>query len=178
MTLVLIVVMGAVLVILGVRQAVRGSAAAVAGPEDLLQRTNPVDMAAFRNLVDREEDRYLRMRLPWWAWLRVRIARQLAAIGYVHCVAANAAIFIRFAQAAKTSNDSGIREAAQQLLGLAVETRIIAVAALLQLYVSLAVPWWQPSLRAAAIYGELRSALESMIRLQRPELATRIASGF
>lgn len=177
MTTVLILVLAALLVIVGLRQAVRGSAAEITGPEDLLQRTRPIDLIAFRNLLSQEDDAFLRAHLRGYALLRVRLARQRAAIEYVRILAYNAAILMRLGQTAKASSEQNVREASRELLSLAVETRILAGIALLQLYLSLLLPWWQPSLgAAAATYGQLRTALASVVMLQRPELATRITS--
>lgn len=179
MTILLIVVIAALLVIVGLRQAVRGSGAKITGPEDLLQRTQPIDLLAFRNLLSADDDAYLRAHLPPYSFFRVRVARQRAAIAYVHIVAHNAAILMRLGQAASRSSEDGVKEASRRLLALAVETRILAGLALLQLYLALLVPWWQPSLGAAtATYAQLRTVLQSVVMLQRPELATRITSGF
>ena len=175
MTLVLILVVVAVVMVVGVQHAIRGFAAQFTDPEQLLGRTQAVDLLAFRNLIDTGEDEYLRARLPWHSLWRVRRARHRAAAEYVRMAAVNAAILVRLAQTVQHSDQLRIREAASQLQALAIETRVLAGVALLQLYLAWLFPWWQPSLGNITLaYTGLRATLERVVSWQRPELAGRI----
>jgi hypothetical protein len=175
MTLVLILIVAAVLIVMGMRRAVRGFETEVCDPEQLLGRTQAVDLLAFHNLLDPEEDGYLRSQLSWFSFLRVRNARYRAAVEYVQMAARNAAILVRLGQTAQNSKEVRIREAGKQLLVLAIETRILAGLAIVQLYLALVVPFWKPSLGSVTqAYTGMRATLDRMVRWQRPELAGRI----
>jgi hypothetical protein len=175
MTLVFILVVAAVLIVMGMRRAVRGFEGEVGDPEQLLGRTQPIDLPAFDNLIDPDEDEYLRSQLSWFGFLRVRNARYRAAAEYVHMAARNAAILIRLAQSAQNSQEAHISEAGKQLMTLAIETRILAGLAIVQLYLALVVPFWKPSLGSVTqAYTGMRATLDRVVRWQRPELAGRI----
>jgi len=161
--------------ILVLRQAVRGLVADIADPEQLLRRTQPIDVAAFSNLLRTQDDDYLRERLPFHAFARVRRSRCLAALEYVRTIAQNSAILVRLGQAARTNEDARVRVAAEQLVRLAVQTRVYALAAEVQLIAASLVPWWRPTLGVVVrAYPSTCSAVDSIVRLQRPELAGRI----
>ena len=175
MTVLLFLVLVALLIIIGLRQAVRGFAAQVVDPEQLLGRTCHVDLAAFRNLINPEEDAYLTAHLPRIAAWRVRRARYLAASDYVRLTAHNAGILIRLAQTARHSNQVHISEAGRQLLTLALHTRVLAGVTMVQLYIAWLLPFWRPSVRyVAEAYTGVRAAFESVVIWQRPDLAGRL----
>jgi hypothetical protein len=175
MTIALILVVVAILSVLGLRYAVRGFAQQVTDPEQILGRTQPIDLLAFQNLIDPEEERYLQERLSGYSLLRVRRARYGAACEYVGMAARNAAVLIRVAQLAQASEQPRVREAGKQLLALATETRILALLALLQLYLARLMPWRIPALGSMAqAYSGMRATLERVVSWQRPELAGRI----
>jgi hypothetical protein len=82
---------------------------------------------------------------------------------------------IRLGQTAKNSNQLRIREAGRQLLTMAVETRMLAGVAIVQLQIARVLPWWQPSLRSVTeSYSGARAALDSVVIWQRPDLAGRL----
>lgn len=177
MTISLLIAIVAVLAVLGFRYAVRGNAATVTDPEQLVGRTQPVDLEAFQNLISLSDENYLRASLPWNTYLRIHRLRCRAAREYVAIVAANAAVFVRLGQYAQHSNDAGVRTAGATLLTLALSTRMLAIKADLKLRLAALLPWWQPSLHSAATtYLDLRKALAMVVQLQRPELAGRIYS--
>ena len=175
MTVVIILIVAAVLIVMGLRRAVRGFEGEVRDPEQLLGRTQPIDLLAFHNLIDPDEDEYLRSQLSWFSFQRVRNARYRAAVEYVQMAARNAAILIRLGQTAQNSQEVRISEAGKQLLTLAIETRILAGLAIVQLYLALVVPFWKPSLGSVTqAYTGMRATLDRVVRWQRPELAGRI----
>src|SRR3984893_15923177 len=81
----------------------------------LAARIQPIDVEAFRNLVDRAEDDYLRLRLPPPRFRHVRRQRLLAMASYVKAAGRNADILIGIGQAALASSDGRAVQAAQQL---------------------------------------------------------------
>jgi hypothetical protein len=93
----------------------------------------------------------------------------------VQMAARNAAILIRLGQTAQSSKEVRISEAGKQLLTLAIETRILAGLAIVQLYLALILPLWKPSLGSVTqAYTGMRATLDRVVRWQRPELAGRI----
>jgi hypothetical protein len=175
MMLVFLLIVAAMLMVMGIRRAVRGFESEVCDPEELLGRTTAIDLAAFQNLIDPAQDQYLRAQLSWFSFQRLRHARLRAELEYVRMTARNAAILVRLGQTAQNSQEMRISEAGRQLLTLAIETRMLAFMAQAQLYVALAVPLWRPSLGAMAqAYSGLRATLDRVVGWQRPELAGRI----
>ena len=101
MILTLILVFAALATILVLLRAARGQSVAIAGLEDLQGRTTAIDMAAFRNLVDPQEEKFLRDNLPPKEFSSIQRQRTRAAIVYVRCAAQNAAILLRLGEAAR-----------------------------------------------------------------------------
>jgi hypothetical protein len=60
----------------------------------------PIDIEAFRNLIDPAEDGYLRRRLPPAQFRVVRRERLRAMAAYVHVAGSNAAVLVRVGEAA------------------------------------------------------------------------------
>ncbi len=177
MTIPILIAVVAILAVLGLRYAIRGNAAAITDPEQLLGRTQAVDLAAFQNLIRVSDEEYLRASLPWSSYLRVHRLRCRAARQYIAMASANAAVLVRLAQYAQNSPEEGVRRAGGALLALALTTRMNALEADMKLRFAEMLPWWQPSLNAAATtYTDLRKALALVVQLQRPELAGRIYS--
>src|SRR5579863_468647 len=77
---------------------------------------HPIDIEAFRNLIDSAEDEYLRRRLPPSEFRVVRRKRLRAMAAYVHTVGENAAALVRIGELALASGDVRIAEAAQRLV--------------------------------------------------------------
>lgn len=96
--------------------AVRGKTSPIAGLDDLVGRTRPVDIDAFRNLIDPAEEEFLRENLPAGEFRAVQRERLRAAVEYVSCAAHNAAILVRLGESARLNLDPKISEAGQQLL--------------------------------------------------------------
>src|SRR5260370_25568526 len=103
-------------------------------------RIQPIDVEAFRNLVDGAEDDYLRLRLPPPQFRHVRRQRLLAMAAYVKAAGRNADILIRIGHAALASSDARPVQAAQQLISEAVLLRRNAAPSLAKLYSAMACP--------------------------------------
>jgi hypothetical protein len=138
----------------------------------------PVDIEAFRNLVDPAENEYLRSRLPAGEFRRVQRKRLEAAAAYVRTVIQNATLLERMAESATNSADSATSAAAQQMMDGAVMLRHNATLAWLRIRVAWA---WPASGIASAPpildgYNRLSSSAMLLGRLQSPATAVRIAS--
>src|SRR2546423_10898362 len=109
--------------------AVRGKTSAVAKLDDLVGRTRPVDIDAFRNLIDPAEEDFLRENLPASEFLAIQKERLYAAMEYVSCAAHNAAVLVRLGEAARLSLDPKIAEAGRPMLGTALRLLLYALLA-------------------------------------------------
>lgn len=144
---------------------------------NLAQSIQPLDIEAFRNLIDGREDEYLRHRLPPADFRVVRRQRLRAMAAYVQVAARNAAVLIRIGQAASAANDPHTTEAAHQLVDQALLLRRNATFALLKIYIALA--WPNSGFAASPIlhgYEQLNGSAMLLGRLQNPAVPVRISA--
>ena len=157
--------------------AARGQSAAVRNLLELEGRTQPVDLEAFRNLTDPQEERYLKERLAPADFRAVQRGRLRAALGYVGRVANNASILLRLGEAARRNPDPEIVKAADELVASALRLRIYTLLAVGLLYARILVPQARWNLgQVAADYQGLRERVARLCRLQLPAQAGRISA--
>jgi len=140
MTLALFLVVLAVFALASLFFFARGRSASVKALSDLKEKTRPVDVAAFRNLIDPSEEDYLRANLSRGDFRSIRRERLLAAIEYLRCVSANAAVLVRLGEAARRSENPEIAKAAQDLVNSALILRLNVLAAEAKLYANILIP--------------------------------------
>src|SRR5882724_6706399 len=140
MTLAIILVIAAALALVIVFGATvfRGLQRSTAGT--LSGQLQPIDVAAFRNLVDPAEDAFLRRRLPAAEFRTVQRQRLLATAVYIKTANRNAAILIRMGHDALASSNVPTADAARQLVDNALLLRRNATFAMFKIYVALAWP--------------------------------------
>jgi hypothetical protein len=135
----------------------------------------PIDVEAFRNLINPAEDDYLRRRLPPGQFRRVRRERLLAMAAYVGVAANNATVLVRVGQTALAGGDPRVAEAAHKLVNDALLLRRNATVALARIY--LAVAWPNSGLAAVRVadrYEQLSGAAMLLGRLQNPAVPVRL----
>jgi hypothetical protein len=136
----------------------------------------PIDIEAFRNLINPAEDDYLRRRLPPAQFRVVRRQRLYAMAAYVHVVAENAAVLVRLGQGAVASGDARISGAAQRVVNDALLLRRNTTVALVRIYLALA---WPNSgfaaIRVVDRYEQLSGAAMLLGRLQNPAVPVRLS---
>src|SRR5216683_6892409 len=115
MTLPLVLAMVGVLALCLIIYLAKGHHVASGNLDELAAQLKPIDVNAFRNLIDEREEVFLRERLPAKEFRSLHRERTLAAIEYVWCAAQNAAILIRLAEAAKLAPDPAVSAAAEKL---------------------------------------------------------------
>lgn len=177
MTLAIILVIAAVLALVVVLRVTFSRGLQVSTDRSLAAQLQPIDVAAFRNLVDPAEDAYLLRRLPSVEFRTVQRQRLLATAVYVKTANRNAAILIRMGQDALASSDARTAEAAQQLLDNAILLRRNASLAILKIYVARA--WPDASLASIPVvqrYEQLNGSAMLLGRLQNPAVPVRIAT--
>src|ERR1700687_5248011 len=98
MTLAIFLVIAAALALAVVLRIAFSRGLQVSTDRSLAAQLQPIDIAAFRNLVDPAEDAYLRRRLPASEFRTVRRERLLAMSVYVRTAGRNALILVSMGQ--------------------------------------------------------------------------------
>jgi len=119
---------------------VRGWAADVRDLRSAQQAIVPVDLQAFRNLIDSQQEQFLRENLPLAAYRRLQRARYRAVGEYLGHVAANAAVMSRLGEAARGSHDPAIQAQGAELAAAAASLRLHSLLALAQAYTGVLFP--------------------------------------
>ena len=177
MTLALVLVIAAafaLVIILGITVSTRLQ---ISPRLAVVQKIEPIDIEAFRNLVNPTENEYLRRRLSAAEFRTVQRERLRAAAAYIRVAGRNAAVLVAIGQAALSANDGATVEAARQLVDNALLLRRNASVALLRIYVALA--WPHSALAAAPVlhgYEQLSGRAMLLGRLQNPAVPVRIAA--
>jgi hypothetical protein len=134
-----LVVVSALVLLLLIRLA-RGQYIVTRIGENPADQIRFVDIEAFRNLIDPDEEEYLRSRLPPQDFRKVQRERIQAAIDYIGCAAHNAAVLLNVAEAARHSPDPEAAVMAAKLIDNAIRLRLYAFQAIPKLYVALLLP--------------------------------------
>lgn len=143
----------------------------------LERHTRPVDLAAFRNLIDPAEEDYLREHLPADKFRAIQRQRLRAALEYVRRTAYNGAILLRVGEAARRDPNPEVAAAARSLVNDALRLRMNAMLATVVLYGRIVMPEARISVgRVTDTYENLTQGLVRLTRLQHPAYATRVSA--
>jgi hypothetical protein len=177
MTLAIILVIASALALLFIVGITVSRSLHLSSGASLASKIQPIDVAAFRNLIDPAEDDYLRRRLPSSEFRLVRRQRLLATAAYVRTARRNAAVLIRMGQAAEATADTNTSEAGRQLADNALRLHSNTTLAIVKIYVALA--WPNSGLAATPVlhgYERLNGAAMLLGRLQNPAAPVRISA--
>ena len=177
MTLAIILVVAAALALAFILGVARSHSLQISAGTGLAARIQPLDVEAFRNLVDPAEEAYLRRSLPAAEFRRVRRQRLRAMAAYVQAAGRNATFLVRMGEGALAGGDVQTAEAARRLVDNAVLLRRNATFALLRIYLALA--WPNSSLMAEPVlraYEQLNGSAMLLGRLQSPAAPVRISA--
>lgn len=105
-----------------------------------------VNIQAFRLLVDKEEEAYLRRSLPGCHVRRILRNRATVAKQYVKEIERNALMLLRMASAAQSSTDPETARTAKQIVRLILEVRLSVIVAIWCLRLKWLCPDWTLSL--------------------------------
>jgi len=145
--------------------------------EDLAGQTRPVDIEAFRNLLDPKEDDFLRMNLRPSDFRVAQRERARSAVDYIRNTSHNAACLTRLGEAAAKSPDPRVAKAGRELVDTALRLRTLAILATLQLYLRMATPAAQFSYgKLADNYQHLSSLAGQVALLQDPTEASKLSA--
>jgi hypothetical protein len=178
MNLAIVLVVAAVLALsIILRLSVSRSLQASQGNAALAGTIRPIDIEAFRNLINPVEDEYLRRRLPPADFRMVRRARLRAMASYVQVAGDNAAVLVRIGEVALAHRDPRIAEAARQLVQNALLLRRNTTVSLARIYLALAWPYSEfAAVRVVDRYERLSGSAMLLGRLQNPASAVRISA--
>jgi len=150
---------------------------AIVGVADLAGHTRPVDIQAFRNLVDPGEDEFLRKHLPPAEFRSVRKQRMFAALDYVNAAVRNAGILMLVGEAARHSPEPRVAAAGEQMVEAALQFRLYVIPVRLKLWTAAALPG--ASFSHAGLADRYQRATDLawyLGRLQNPVAAARVTS--
>jgi hypothetical protein len=169
MTLAFILVIAAGLAMVFFVALARGRASTLAISQNPTENLQPVDVEAFRNLIDPDEEEFLRASLPSAEFRRIQRERMRAAIDYVSCAAQNAGILLRMGEVARGSSNPATVEAAEKLVDNAIRLRLYAFHAMARLYVGMVLPGARISpVSVAERYEQMTRQVVMLGRLQSP----------
>jgi len=169
MTITLILVLAGLVALGFLLLVAKTRAGNVFGLPDPAGRIQPVDIDAFRNLIDPSEEEYLRSHLAAAEFRKVHRQRLRAAVEYVACAAQNAGALIRLGEAASRSPEPEVAQAGAKLLDNAVRLRMFALQARAKLYVGILLPGMKISPAGLPeSYERLTGMVLLLGRLQHP----------
>src|ERR1700724_584908 len=87
-------------------------------------RIRPVDLKALRNLMDRDEENFLRERLSRGNFFQLKRQRIQVTLRYVKRIAGNTAVVLREGQSARLHPDPEVTQAAALAIELATQIRM------------------------------------------------------
>jgi hypothetical protein len=177
MNLAFVLVIAAVLALATILSVAVTRSLQVRGSAGLAGTIRPIDIAAFRNLINPVEDDYLRHRLPPRQFRVVRRERLRAMAAYVEATGRNAGVLVRVGEAALASGDARLAGAAQQLVNDALLLRRNATVALARIYLALA--WPNSNFAAVRVidrYERMSGAAMLLGRLQNPAVPVRLSA--
>jgi hypothetical protein len=158
-------------------RAARGGGVSVNQFDDLAGRTRPVDLDAFRNLVDPQEEEFLRECLSRREFRLVQKERLQAATEYVAKTAYNAAVLLRLGEAAMRNPDPKVAAAGRRLVETSVRLRIYALLCAAKLRVRIALPGVPLSVgRLVDSYQRLSGIATQLAVAQRPRYVSRLSA--
>ena len=141
-----------------------GPSRPVTDQAELNDNIRTVDLEAFRNLIDPEEEEFLRLHLPADEFRAIQRQRLRAAIDYLAAVSHNAALLLHLGLSARRSSDPRIAETAQNLVDNALRLRLYSALAICKIGLRIAVlqpagiaERYQLMTEGAAQLGRLRS---------------------
>jgi len=177
MTTTLIIIAVAFAGVLFFLRTARGQAQRVRELPELEGLTRPVDLAAFRNLVDPDDEDYLRQNLPGEKFRDIQRQRMRAALDYAERTVHNASILLRLGEAARRNHDPEIAAAGCELANGALLLRMYAKLAVPILYARIVLPGAHLSVGCLIdMYETLTAGVVRLTSLLNPAYTARIAA--
>ena len=129
-------------------------------------------MMAFRNLVDPDDEAYLRRSVLPSQFNALQRARMRAASDYITATLHNSGVLLQVGQAAAVSSDPSVAASGKELIQKALRLRTLALLTLFKVYLRILMPGAPLSLgRLAERYHDASGRAAQIVRLQRPRVA-------
>lgn len=127
------------------------------------QALRPVNLKAFRALMDRDDELFLRGKLPRSKFFHLKRHRIRVTLRYVARIAANASAVLRMGEATRLSSTPEVAYAATQMMELATQIRLQCLLAMGKLLAEYAIPSLQ--LTPGMLAPKYQSLRDSVSRL-------------
>ncbi len=174
-TLIVLAIVGALMLLL--LRSYQRRRLNIAGVEEIPSYTHPVHVPALLNLLDEHEEHYLRCRLPRAECNSILRRRIRVVLQYVGRIAVNAAVLQQVGDAARHSNNPDVAKAAKELATLALQTRMFAFLARIQLLAGLLLLRCPSRVKGAVDkYMTVVEKTERLVRLQYPHKVHAISA--
>ena len=177
MTYVSVIAVIALLASFAVFLSGRGLARDISDVRQIVGRSRPVNVAAFRQLQDPRDTAFLRRQLSDAAFRKVQRLRARAEMEYLLDIFYNSAILVRVGDLARATAQPELVSAGTQLLNAAIEIRLHAAAAILRAGVHCV---WPLGLRSdepvIGQYELLRDRVAAIALMQAPTESSRVAA--
>jgi hypothetical protein len=164
------VLLGAGLTYLAVRRSRRSL-----GLDEARAIMNSLDIQAFRNLVNPEEEDFLRSSLPADQFRAIRRERAWAALSYMRTLSQIALGFSRLGHAMRNSSDSRLVELGRQIVSSAVLLRLRSLEASGRLLIAVVFPGL-PLLYPRPLFEEYARSTGLLLRYRAQNHAQEQAS--
>jgi hypothetical protein len=126
-----------------------------------------IDMKAFRTLIDRDDENFLRAKLPRTNFSQIKRQRVRLTWDYVARMSENAATVLRLGEAARLSPNPRVAQQAAYAIELASQIRVQCLVAFAKMGVEFAFPSLQLTpARLVSKYESLRETVAQLASLQ------------
>jgi hypothetical protein len=126
-----------------------------------------IDVKAFRTLIDRDDENFMRVKLSRRMFFRLKRQRLQLTWAYVARMSGNAAAVLRLGETARLSSDPRVVQQAAHAIELASQIRIRCVVAFAKMGVEFAFPSLQLTpVMLVSKYESLRDTVAQLASLQ------------
>jgi hypothetical protein len=148
---------------------IRSGARSGVDEETIKGSMREIDVEALRNLLDPEEEQYLRENLPAADFRAVQRERLGAALDYIGALSHNASLLLKLGQSARQSPNPRIADVGRHVVDNAVRLRLYALQVRCGLYAKITFPGATLEPRAVVThYQEVNNWAALLGRLQHP----------
>ena len=130
----------AVLTLVLLYWAYRAGSGVAVDAQDIEKLLRPIDLELVQNLLDSEQERYIRTKLSAYQFFRYKLKQFSTANEYISRASHNAGIFVALGKYASQSSDARTASAGQSLFEAAIRLRVLALMARLNLALKLIFP--------------------------------------
>ncbi|PYP91597.1 MAG: hypothetical protein DMG65_07110 [Candidatus Angelobacter sp. Gp1-AA117] len=140
------------------------------------QAERPVDLDAFRTLMDRDDEEFLRKKLSRSEFVHLKRRRVAVTVKYVGRIAKNSAIVLQKAENLRQDANAEVAQAAAQVIDMATQIRMQCMVAFAKLTAEYLFPSLQ--LTPATLEPTYQALREKVLRLGslQPQNAAPLAT--